>query len=115
MTVPNNVTNSKKLLPILQIRDVNAISEEQYYLYNSSLRTSKFIKEKKEDIIKNIHSMQNNSLPKRSQVVLEDEKIIKETPEFLKNIEIKKLLENVNIPSISLKGSIEKVNSTLQN
>lgn len=101
----NNVTNSKKLLPILQIRDVNAISEEQYYLYNSSLRNSKFIKEKKEDIIKNIHSIQNNSLPKRTQVVLEDEKIIKETPEFLKNIEIKKLLENVNIPSISLKDA----------
>ena len=101
----NNVTTSKKLLPILQIRDVNAISEEQYYLYNSSLRNSKFIKEKKEDIIKNIHSIQNNSLPKRTQVVLEDEKIIKETPEFLKNIEIKKLLENVNIPSISLKDA----------
>jgi hypothetical protein len=101
----NNVTNSKKLLPILQIRDVNSISEEQYYLYNSSLGNSKFIKEKKEDIIKNIHSIQNNSLPKRTQVVLEDERIIKETPEFLKNIEIKKLLENVNIPSISLKDA----------
>lgn len=102
----NNVTVTGKLMPILQIRDVDAFSEKHYYLYNSNLSNIKFIQDKKVDIIKNIHIIQCNTLPKRTEVALEEgEKIAKGTPEFLKNIEIKKLLENVNIASDSLKDA----------
>ncbi|MBB2481045.1 hypothetical protein H5P36_12675 [Bacillus sp. APMAM] len=100
------VTNSKKVKPILQIRDVNALTENGYYLYNNSLCNSKFVIDKNEAIINKIHTLQSKILPTRTVVDLKDNGgAIKDTPEFMKNIDVQKLIGKTKIASGVLKDA----------
>lgn len=56
---------NEKFKPILKVRDINALAEEDYYLYKNNLCNSEFINSKKEDILKKIQVLKNISLPPR--------------------------------------------------
>lgn len=103
------ITNEKveaneKLCPILQVRDTKALLKNKYSLYKNNLCNSKFINDKKEDILKKIQVLKNTGLPAR--VVLdtkEPEYTRKEPPSNLKNINFQKLMGNTNMLSGNMK------------
>lgn len=91
---------NEKLKPILKIRDINAFAEEPCSLYRNNLCDSKFIDDKKEDIIKKIQILKSMVLP--AQMVDAPSgsvDTLKESPSFLKNIDIQKLMGNINMVS----------------
>jgi len=93
------ITN-EKLKPILKIRDINALAEEPCSLYRNNLCNSKFIDNKKEDIIKKIQILKSMVLPAR-KVDVPNESVYtqKESPSFLKNVDIQKLMGNIKSAS----------------
>lgn len=97
---------NEKLNPILKVRDINALAKEDYSLYKKNLCDSKFIDDKKEDIIKKIQVLKNIGLPTR---VVDDPKepkdTLKEPPNYLKNIDIQKLMGNINMVSGTMKDA----------
>ncbi|CAN7268125.1 hypothetical protein [Rossellomorea sp. LjRoot5] len=90
-------TTNEKLKPIMQVKDINTLSEKNYSLYRSNLCDSKFINDKKEDILKKIKVLKNTGLPGRVVVdSKESEDTLKEPPSYLKNIDFQKLMGNIN-------------------
>ena len=108
-------TTDDKMRPILTIRDLDASSEDKVSLVKTNLLKSRFIKGKKDKIIENINTLNDNVLP-----VTKDEKLnIQEGDIKERNITYKfhnsQKTENV-IDNVSIFGSeYVKVNDNLKN
>jgi len=93
----DKVEINEKLKPILKIRDINKLAEEDYSLFKYNLCSGEFAHDKKESIIQKMKVLRNTCLPSRK---VEEPKVpkdtIKETPSYLKNIDIQKLMGNFN-------------------
>ncbi|WP_406241857.1 hypothetical protein ACF3M2_12375 [Tissierella carlieri] len=104
------VPSSESMKPILQIRDANSMSEESVYLFNTNLCDSKFIKDKKEAIVNKIHIIQSNKFSPRTSVVPKEKDYdeTKDTPDFIKSINMKMIMQNTKFPLINEDAEIRE-------
>lgn len=98
--------NTGKAKPILKIRDINAPTGKDCVLHKYNLCDSRFMDEKKGDIVEKIRVLKNTSLPVHMEIQPKSSKDVIEGPSsLLKTINIETLGYKANM----LSGTIEDV------